>query len=222
LGIFELFDLLAIRYCIPSLINIILYLVRFRERDAGRLLNVDSFDRKSAIATGVRIDRLTIYLALHYLRIRHVRQQAKNQHHPFHTIPRLLFFIQGIMAERILPIFLTRLKRTRPTERFPMLERLFPVENGYKGEKTQIVPATNELMIELARYRREKGLSPFPTHAEDIRLLQPIGTQQRQMTRGAVHALVKQVFLGSVERLRSRGDSYISLAFRTEEASAHW
>jgi integrase/recombinase XerD len=89
-----------------------------------------------------------------------------------------------------------------------------------KGEKSRIVPATNELMVELARYRREKGLSPFPTHAEDIPLLLPIGTQQRQMTRGAVHALVKQVFLRSATRLRVRGDE--SLASRIEVASAHW
>ena len=31
-----------------------------------------------------------------------------------------------------------------------------------KGDKTRLVPATAELMVELARYRRENGLSPFP------------------------------------------------------------
>jgi site-specific recombinase XerD len=89
-----------------------------------------------------------------------------------------------------------------------------------KGEKTRIVPATNELMVELARYRREKGLSPFPTHAEDIPLLLPVGTQQRQMTRGAVHALVKQVFQDAATRMRERGPDYTS--DRLEIASAHW
>jgi site-specific recombinase XerD len=91
-----------------------------------------------------------------------------------------------------------------------------------KGEKTRIVPATNELMVELARYRREKGLSPFPTHDEDIPLLLPIGTQQRQMTRGAVHALVKQVFHETATRLRQRGEESTSFASRVEAASAHW
>ncbi|HYD62195.1 MAG TPA: tyrosine-type recombinase/integrase [Noviherbaspirillum sp.] len=91
-----------------------------------------------------------------------------------------------------------------------------------KGEKTRIVPATNELMVELSRYRREKSLSPFPTHNENIPLLLPIGTQQRQMTRGAVHALVKQVFLDTANRLKMRGASFVPLAARVEIASAHW
>ncbi len=91
-----------------------------------------------------------------------------------------------------------------------------------KGEKTRIIPATNELMVELARYRREKGLSPFPAHAEDIPLLLPIGTQQRQMTRGAAHAIVKQVFQDTATRLRLRDESSESIAARVEAASAHW
>jgi site-specific recombinase XerD len=91
-----------------------------------------------------------------------------------------------------------------------------------KGEKTRIIPATDELMVELARYRREKGLSPFPAHAEDIPLLLPIGTQQRQMTRGAVHALIKQVFFDTASRIRTRDAGFESLAIRVEAASAHW
>jgi site-specific recombinase XerD len=91
-----------------------------------------------------------------------------------------------------------------------------------KGDKARIVPGTNELMVELARYRREKGLSPFPVHAEDIPLLLPIGTQQRHMTRGAVHALVKQVFSETAIRLKLRGASFEPLAVRVETASAHW
>jgi site-specific recombinase XerD len=91
-----------------------------------------------------------------------------------------------------------------------------------KGNKTRIVPATNELMVELARYRREKGLSPFPIHAEDIPLLLPVGTQRRHMTRGAVHALVKQVFQDTADRLRLRGSNFEPIATRVEVASAHW
>ena len=91
-----------------------------------------------------------------------------------------------------------------------------------KGDKTRIVPATNELMVELARYRREKGLAPFPIHAEDIPLLLPVGTQRRHMTRGAVHALVKQVFQDTADRLRLRGSNFEPIATRVEVASAHW
>jgi len=94
--------------------------------------------------------------------------------------------------------------------------------NG-KGDKDRIVPATNELMVELARYRREKGLPPFPLLTEDIPLFLPIGTKQRHMTRGAVHALVKSVFENTAQRLKSRRDEFNdALANQVEHASAHW
>ncbi|GAB3552060.1 hypothetical protein GCM10027343_37110 [Noviherbaspirillum agri] len=89
-----------------------------------------------------------------------------------------------------------------------------------KGEKTRIVPATNKLILELARYRREKGIAPTPS--EEIPLLLPIGTQHRHMTRGAVHALVKQVFLDTAHRLKTRGSDFELLAAGVEVASAHW
>src|SRR3546814_15263862 len=63
-----------------------------------------------------------------------------------------------------------------------------------KGEKTRIIPATHELMVELARYRREKGLAPFPITGETTPLLLPIGRQTRALTRAAVHPIVKPVF----------------------------
>jgi integrase len=44
-----------------------------------------------------------------------------------------------------------------------------------KGDKLRIVPATNELMVELGRYRREKGLASFPLAGDDVPLLLPIG-----------------------------------------------
>src|SRR3546814_9155684 len=91
-----------------------------------------------------------------------------------------------------------------------------------KGEKTRIVPATNELMVELARYRREKGLAPYPATDESTPLLLPIGKQTRALTRAAVHTIVKQVFKGAAERIRTRGSDEESKAQRVEQASAHW
>jgi site-specific recombinase XerD len=91
-----------------------------------------------------------------------------------------------------------------------------------KGDKTRIVPATNELMVEIVRYRREKGLSPFPVSAEQIPLLLPIGARKERLTRGAVHAVVKQVFTSTANRLRLRGDDFSATADRVEQASAHW
>ncbi len=91
-----------------------------------------------------------------------------------------------------------------------------------KGDKTRIIPATNELMVELARYRREKGLSALPLLAEVTPLLLPVGTQNRQITRGAVHAIVKKVFQETADRFRLRGEEYESRARHIEQASAHW
>lgn len=91
-----------------------------------------------------------------------------------------------------------------------------------KGDKSRLVPATNELMVELARYRREKALSPLPSHTESTPLLLPVGGQQRHMTRAAVHALVKQVFKKTACLLRQRGAEFEPLASRIEMASAHW
>lgn len=65
--------------------------------------------------------------------------------------------------------------------------------NHRQGDKTRIVPATNKLIVELARYRREKGLTPFPIHGETTPLLLPIGNQHRFLTRSAVHIIIKKV-----------------------------
>lgn len=91
-----------------------------------------------------------------------------------------------------------------------------------KGEKLRIVPSPNELMVELARYRREKGLSSFPLQGETGPLLLPIGGKRRTMTRGAVHMIVKNVFDQVAERFRQRGPEFEHQAARIELASAHW
>lgn len=91
-----------------------------------------------------------------------------------------------------------------------------------KGDKTRLVPATAELMMELARYRRENGLAPFPIPSEPTPLLLPIGGKQRPLTRSAVHLIVKEVFVRTALRLRDRGPEYERLASLVEDASAHW
>ena len=91
-----------------------------------------------------------------------------------------------------------------------------------KGDKTRLVPATAELMVELARYRRENGLSPFPLLGEPTPLLLPIGGKQRSLTRSAVHLIVKEVFGRTATRIRKRGTEFERLADLVEDASAHW
>ncbi len=91
-----------------------------------------------------------------------------------------------------------------------------------KGDKTRIVPATNELMLELGRYRREMGLSLNPIEGESTPLLLPIGGKQRAMTRSALHLILKQIFNLTAKRLQERGPDFIAQAARLEAASAHW
>ncbi|WP_026296152.1 tyrosine-type recombinase/integrase [Aromatoleum toluclasticum] len=91
-----------------------------------------------------------------------------------------------------------------------------------KGEKERLVPATNEMIVELARYRRECGLAPYPTPTEDTPLVLPIGKSREPLTRAALHAIVKKVFDGAASRLRQRGEEYAARANQLERASAHW
>lgn len=91
-----------------------------------------------------------------------------------------------------------------------------------KGNKTRLVPATGELMVELTRYRRENGLSPFPLPGDLTPLLLPIGGKKRPLTRSAVHLIVKEVFSRTATRFRERGSEFDHLANLVEDASAHW
>jgi site-specific recombinase XerD len=91
-----------------------------------------------------------------------------------------------------------------------------------KGSKTRIIPATKELMVELARYRREKGLPAFPMSGEETPLFLPVGNQKRQITRGAVHTIIKKVFQDTAQRIRQRGTDFEAHAQLMEQASAHW
>jgi integrase/recombinase XerD len=96
------------------------------------------------------------------------------------------------------------------------------IEVTGKGDKTRIVPATNELMVELSRYRRENKLTPYPLPGETTPLLLPIGGKPRPLTRSAVHLIVKEVFVRASERICQRGSEFQHLALLLEEASAHW
>jgi integrase/recombinase XerD len=57
-----------------------------------------------------------------------------------------------------------------------------------KGDKVRVVPATNELMVQLAHYRRALRLPALPITGDTLPLLFPIGGRPIPMTRGAVSA----------------------------------
>ncbi|SDC51649.1 tyrosine-type recombinase/integrase [Paraburkholderia lycopersici] len=101
-----------------------------------------------------------------------------------------------------------------------------------KGERRRLVPATAELMEELMRYRRERGLPALPSAHERAPLVFPIGQSTKPLTRAALHAIVKGIFAGAAGRVRQRGaeagiageagGDYEARAAQLERASAHW
>lgn len=92
-----------------------------------------------------------------------------------------------------------------------------------KGDKTRLVPATRELMAELASYRREYGHCPYPIPGEAMPLLLPIGGKARSLTRSAVHLIVKEIFERTAQRAEAAGGA--AGGYRAQQlraASAHW
>jgi integrase/recombinase XerD len=91
-----------------------------------------------------------------------------------------------------------------------------------KGSKERLVPATSEMMAELSAYRRERGLPALPSQGEDTPLVLPIGQSLKPLTRTALHRIVKQVFSGTADLLRARGETHAPRADQLDQASAHW
>ncbi|QQX89720.1 tyrosine-type recombinase/integrase (plasmid) [Cupriavidus necator] len=94
-----------------------------------------------------------------------------------------------------------------------------------KGNKTRLVPATDELIAELARYRRAHELPPTPQFGETRPLVLPvIGSEGREkpLSRGALHLILKEVFGMAAARLRGRGPEWEAQAAVLASASAHW
>jgi integrase/recombinase XerD len=103
-----------------------------------------------------------------------------------------------------------------------------------KGEKTRLVPATSELMVELTRYRRSLGLALVPIEHESTPLLMPVWWQAPRgpratpldvpnaMSRAAVHQVVKSVFERAAQNLQAQDPALAGRAERLRAASAHW
>ncbi|CAE6816201.1 Tyrosine recombinase XerC [Paraburkholderia nemoris] len=91
-----------------------------------------------------------------------------------------------------------------------------------KGEKERIVPASPELIAELARYRKVNGLPSLPGRADDTPLLIPFRGKRRCMSRSAVHDAIRSVFGNAAAWLRARGPEFTDRADELDRASAHW
>ncbi|MCH1878526.1 tyrosine-type recombinase/integrase [Alcaligenes ammonioxydans] len=91
-----------------------------------------------------------------------------------------------------------------------------------KGDKWRRVPLTQELYEELMRYRQAHDLQGPPQALEPYPLLMSSGASDKHLSRAMAHVLVKQVFQGSADRLRSLYPDQESQARVLEQASAHW
>jgi len=91
-----------------------------------------------------------------------------------------------------------------------------------KGEKTRVIPATDELVSELMRYRKSNDLGPLPHEGDSSPLLLPLIGGSKPMGRSAVHELVKTIFRETAARLRALGPDHEAAASHVEQASAHW
>ncbi|WP_455281301.1 tyrosine-type recombinase/integrase [Cupriavidus necator] len=103
------------------------------------------------------------------------------------------------------------------------------LEVSGKGNKMRLVPASDELIAELARYRRANGLAPTPQPGEARPLVLPVigretGREGREkaLSRGALHLILKEVFAMAAGRLRARGSEWEGQAAVLASASAHW
>ncbi|MFM0515050.1 tyrosine-type recombinase/integrase [Paraburkholderia sp. RL17-373-BIF-A] len=76
-----------------------------------------------------------------------------------------------------------------------------------KGDKEGLVPASAEMMVELGRYRRERGLSALPSRHEDTPLVLPLGKSMKPLTRAALHTIGPK--FSSVVRTRDISRSQI-------------
>jgi site-specific recombinase XerD len=91
-----------------------------------------------------------------------------------------------------------------------------------KGEKVRLVPATDELVFELMRYREAHGLASLPPEGDTTPLLLPLIGAAKPMARTAVHEIVKGVMRDTAERLRKLGPEFDAAANHIEQASTHW
>ncbi|MGF7000812.1 tyrosine-type recombinase/integrase [Paraburkholderia sp. GAS32] len=91
-----------------------------------------------------------------------------------------------------------------------------------KGDRERIVPASPELIAELARYRKANGLPPLPARTDDTPLVIPFRGKSRCMSRSAVHDAIKSVFGHAADWLRARGPEFTDRADELDRASAHW
>ena len=91
-----------------------------------------------------------------------------------------------------------------------------------KGDKTRLIPVTDDLLTELETYRFELGLRHLPTAGESTPLLIPLIGPRTPMVRQAIYEVVKEIVRSAAARLRARGPEHEAAAAHIESSSPHW
>jgi site-specific recombinase XerD len=97
-----------------------------------------------------------------------------------------------------------------------------------KGNKERLVPVTDELLAELARYRQSLGLPPHPVAHEPLPLIVSLrntaplspASMAPPLSRACLHNAFKQIAADAAARVRAAGEE--ARAALLEQASAHW
>lgn len=87
-----------------------------------------------------------------------------------------------------------------------------------KGGKTRTIPVPASVIDALARYRRHKGLPPYPTGEDTTPLICRL-QDTRPITAKMLYALVKGIFAGAAEALEAANPDG---AAHLRRASTHW
>ncbi|MBL0726591.1 tyrosine-type recombinase/integrase [Piscinibacter sp. HJYY11] len=91
-----------------------------------------------------------------------------------------------------------------------------------KGGKARLIPATDELMSELVRYRRSCGLRALLMAGDNSPLLRSLIGEPKALARSAVHEIVKDIVRQTAARLRARGPEHEAAAAHIDRVSSHW
>ena len=134
---------------------------------------------------------------------------------------RWLFSVLYLAGLRLAEIASTRMGAVFSRRDAAGVERWWIEVHG-KGGKTRLVPATDELLAELARYRRICGLPPSPQIGETRPLLLPVIGPEKPLSRAAIHLIVKEVFKLAADRVRAQGPEFGAQADVLASASSHW
>jgi site-specific recombinase XerD len=147
------------------------------------------------------------------------RETLRDQAH-YHRV-RWLFSLLYLCGLRISEVTGNTMGSFFPRTGSDSRERWWLEVTG-KGDKSRLVPVSDELLIELSHYRQSRGLPPLPRRGELTPLLMPIGNRPLPLTRAAVHLIIKTVFMSAADQLRTHQPEQIEQARWLEQASAHW